>query len=284
MALIHFTKMHGLGNDFVIIDTIKQNFKPDLKLIRNIANRNFGIGCDQVLIIESPLEPTYDFNYRIFNADGIEVAQCGNGARCVGRYVHDQGLTEKTLLTMGTQTGKLTIDISDLAYIQVDMGVPQYHPKAIPLNIKYATKLHDQGRYKVDILGLLREVTILSLGNPHCVITVPAISEIPLEEVGKMLQNHPAFPKGVNVSFMQVLARNHIKCRVYERGTGETLACGSAACAAVITGILQEELNPIVQVDMNGGRLTVKWADVTGSVLLSGPAVSVFHGEFRADV
>jgi diaminopimelate epimerase len=276
---IHFTKMHGLGNDFVMIDTITQNVKIEPTIIRRLADRNFGIGCDQVLIIDPPTDPTLDFNYRIFNADGKEVAQCGNGARCFGRYVHDHGLTDKTILSIGTLSGKLIIDISDLSCIQVNMGIPQFAPSDIPLDIIHAIKLNDKGRYKIHLLGNQREVTILSIGNPHCVIAVPATTEAAVNEVGQALQMHPAFPKGVNVTFAQVLARNHIKCRVFERGVGETLACGSAACAAVISGILKKELNPVVKVDMGGGGLTVKWS-YGEPVLLSGPAISVFHGEF----
>jgi diaminopimelate epimerase len=220
-----------------------------------------------------------DFNYRIFNADGKEVSQCGNGARCFGRYVYEHGLTDKKILTIGTNQGKMRIDISDLSSIQVDLGEPIFSPKQIPLNLKAINKLEKKSSYKISLLGNQREVCILSMGNPHCVITVPATSEAAVIEVGKALQKHSAFPRGVNVSFMQVLARNHIKCRVYERGVGETLACGSAACAAVVSGILNGELNRQVKVDMKGGALTVQWAE-DGPVLLSGPAISVFNGEF----
>ncbi|MBN9286373.1 MAG: diaminopimelate epimerase [Gammaproteobacteria bacterium 39-13] len=280
---IHFTKMHGLGNDFVVLDTITQNFKPEPQLIRRIADRNFGIGCDQVLIVEPPADPHLDFNYRIFNADGKEAAQCGNGARCFGRYVYERGLTGKKTLEIGTVSGKMTIDISDLSCIQVDMGPPIFSPKLIPLNIKAVSKLPKQGCYKIQLLGNHRDVVILSMGNPHCVISVPATTEAAVHEVGKALQKHPAFPKGVNVSFVQVLARNHIKCRVYERGVGETLACGTGACASVVAGILHNELNPEVKVDMSGGGLTVKWVP-EGPVLLSGPAVAVFHGQFSIHI
>jgi diaminopimelate epimerase len=272
--------MHGLGNDFVVLDTITQFFKPETNLIRRIADRNFGIGCDQVLIVDPPSDPHMDFNYRIFNADGKEVAQCGNGARCFGRYVYERGLIGKRQLDIGTMSGKMGIDISDLSCIRVDMGEPIFSPKLIPLNTKAVSKLEKQGRYKIQLLGNHREVMILSMGNPHCIISVPATSEAAVIEVGKALQKHPAFPKGVNVSFVQVLARNHIKCRVYERGVGETLACGSAACAAVVSGVLQQELNHEVKVDMLGGGLTVNWKP-EGSVFLSGPAIAVFQGEFK---
>lgn len=282
-TLIRFTKMHGLGNDFVVLDNISQAIKVDYMLIRKIADRNFGIGCDQVLVVDPPSLPDVDFNYRIFNADGKEVAQCGNGARCFGRYVYTRGLTDKKTIQIGTSNGKMEIDVSDLTHIRVDMGVPQFSAKAIPLNPKFAEKVSSPARYKITLLGNEREVTILSVGNPHCIISVPATSEAAVNEVGKALQQHPAFPKGVNVSFLQVLARNHAKCRVFERGVGETLACGSAACAAVIAGILQEELNSTVKVDMPGGSLTVSWSP-ENPVFLSGPAKSVFAGEFYLSV
>ncbi|MGE3318326.1 MAG: diaminopimelate epimerase [Candidatus Berkiella sp.] len=282
-TLIRFTKMHGLGNDFVVLDNISQAIKVDYMLIRKIADRNFGIGCDQVLVVDPPASPDVDFNYRIFNSDGKEVAQCGNGARCFGRYVFDSGLTDKKMIQIGTSNGKMEIDVSDLTHIRVDMGIPQFAAKAIPINPKFAEKVSEPARYKINLLGNEREVTILSVGNPHCIISVPATSEAAVNEVGTALQQHPAFPKGVNVSFLQVLARNHAKCRVFERGVGETLACGSAACAAVIAGILQEELNSTVKVDMPGGSLTVSW-NPEKPVFLSGPAKSVFAGEFYLSV
>lgn len=276
---IHFTKMHALGNDFVLLDNITQGIKVDPSLARNIANRHFGIGCDQILIIEPPHESDIDFTYRIFNADGKEVMQCGNGARCFGRYVYEMGLTDKTQIVVGTLAGKMVIDVSDLSNIQVNMGKPQFTPASIPLNSKEVSQLPGKGRYKIPLLGNDRDVTILSLGNPHCVIFVPATSEAAVTEVGIALQEHPAFPQGVNVTFLQVLARNHVKCRVFERGVGETFACGSGACAAVVAGVLQEELNREVKVDMGGGALTVRW-DLDDSVLLSGPTRTVFKGTF----
>lgn len=276
---IHFSKMQGLGNDFVILDNIIQSIKVDTSLVRKIADRHCGIGCDQVLVVEPPLDSTCDFQYRIFNADGKEVEQCGNGARCFGRYVYERGLTDKKQLTIGTLAGKLLIDVSDISCIQVDMGQPQFSPKEIPLNAKSVINLEQPGRYKIQLLGNYREVSILSMGNPHCVMSVPSLHEAQVNELGKVLQKHPAFPQGVNVTFMQVLAKNHVRCRIFERGVGETMACGSGACAAVVVGILQKELNPEVKVDMPGGSLIVHWPAEKG-VLLSGPAVSVFEGSF----
>lgn len=275
MTPIHFTKMHGLGNDFVIFDSIHQWIKIDAKLIQRIANRNFGIGCDQVLVVEPPCDPTLDFNYRIFNADGEEVEQCGNGARCLGKYVYKYRFTDKTLLKIGTLAGKLTINIADLSQIQVEMGIPQF---SFPANTPDFKPLNTKGRYQLTLLGQTREVTLLSLGNPHCIIFVPTTHDANVNEISRALQKHPAFPKGVNVSFVQVLARNHIRCRIFERGAGETLACGSGACAAVISGILQQELNHEVKVDLPGGSLTVVWEG--SAVILKGPATSVFEGQF----
>lgn len=276
---IQFTKMHGIGNDFVILDNITQAIKITPLLIRRIADRHIGIGCDQVLIVDPPQEPLMDFTYRIFNADGIEVFQCGNGARCFGRYVYDRGLTDKTELKLNTQSGHLTVNIADPTDIQVNMGKPIYAPDEIPLQIKSITPLSQEGRYRIKLLGQEKEMTVLSLGNPHAIIFVPSLTEPPVQAAGKALQKHPAFPRGVNLTFMQVLARNHVRCRVYERGVGETLACGSAACAAVVAGILQEELNSEVKVDMEGGSLTVR-INADNEVILSGPAISVFRGEF----
>ena len=282
-AQIYFTKMQGLGNDFVILDSITQPVKVDSTLARKIADRHFGIGCDQVLVVEPPATPECDFNYRIFNADGKEVAQCGNGARCFGRYVYERGLTDKKQLLIGTLSGNIIVDLSDITRIQVDMGVPQFSPKVIPLNIKAVTKGDKQGRYKIQIQGHFRDVSILSMGNPHCIMAVHSVGEAPVNEIGSLLQKHPAFPKGVNVTFMQVLARNHVRCRVFERGVGETMACGTAACAAVVSGIMQKELNSQVKVDMPGGYLTVEWISDNG-VWLSGPATNVFEGHFAIDL
>jgi len=276
---IHFTKMHGLGNDFVVLDNITQSLKIEPRLIRRISDRNFGIGCDQILIVEPPTQPDLDFNYRIFNADGKEVSQCGNGARCIGRYIYDNGFSDKKVLKIGTLAGEITIVLSDLTSIQVDMGKPNFHPDSIPLKLNALTVLPLEGRYRIKIFNEERDVTILSLGNPHCVFLVFNTEEADVKAIGEALQKHPAFLKGVNVSFVQVLARNHIKCRVFERGVGETLACGTAACASVITGVLQEQLNPEVKVDMPGGALTVRW-EAQGSAFLSGPTMNVFHGEF----
>ena len=271
--------MHSLGNDFVIFDTIRQNAIVSPTLIRHIADRHCGIGCDQVLLVGPPFYSHLDFHYRIFNANGKEVTQCGNGARCFGRYVFEQGLTNKKLLKIGTLSGKMKINLHDLSAISVEIGVPQFAPAMIPLNSKKVTSISKNGRYKIHWQGNERVVHILSLGNPHCVMFVSSLQNVPVTEVGQALQRHPAFPEGVNVSFVQLLARNHIQCRVFERDVGETQACGSAACAAVAAGILQGELSREVQVSMPGGNLTVSWP-MGKSILLSGPTKMVFQGTF----
>jgi len=283
VSQIHFTKMQGCGNDFVILDCITQNLQVTPALVKKIADRKLGIGCDQVLVVDPPHDATCDFTYRIFNPDGKEVEQCGNGARCFGRYVIERGLIAKRHLLLDTLGGKITVDVSDLSHILVDMGVPQLAPQAIPINLKSLVRLDMPARYKIALSGIYHEVSILSMGNPHCIISVPSTKEADVENIGKMLQKNPAFTEGVNVTFMQVLARNHIRCRVFERGAGETLACGSAACAAMVSGVLQKELSAMVRVDMPGGHVTVRW-EPDARVMQSGPAVNVFQGVFAVNM
>jgi len=278
-TLIPFTKMHGLGNDFVVLDNIRQSLKMDTQLAKKIADRHLGIGCDQVLVVEPPSSPDVDFDYRIFNADGNEVMQCGNGARCLARYIHDHGLTDKKTILLATQSTKMSVSLEDLLSIEVNMGIPRFEPNAIPFQSNTAEPLGPQGRYRIQLSNQSKDITVMSLGNPHCTLTVPSLNEVAINELGAALQQHPAFVDGVNVSFLQVLAKNHAKCRVFERGVGETQACGSAACAAVMAGIIQNELNHEVQVDMLGGSLTVRWIPEQG-LLLSGATASVFHGDF----
>lgn len=275
---IRFVKMQALGNDFVILDRITQSFTITPELIAKIGHRQLGIGCDQVLIVDPPYQPDYDFNYRIFNATGEEVEQCGNGARCFGRYVYERGLTDKSYLTVGCLTSPIYIDLNDPMRIEVLLGKPKFPPAAKDFNVS-SQKINAVGRYKVPILRVDKEVTLLSIGNPHCVLSVSNLKDARVASIGKSLQNDPVFPKGVNVSFVEVLARNHIKVRVYERGVGETQACGTAACAAVIAGVTQDELNPSVQVDMPGGSLSVNY-DKQKGVSITGNTQTVFEGTF----
>lgn len=278
---VNFTKMHGLGNDFVVMDRITQHFNIDTNVIQKIAHRNRGIGCDQVLILDPPNNPDADFNYLIFNKDGNEVAQCGNGARCIGKFIYNQNFINKNLVTLNTQAGSLKLDLTDPENIKVNLGQPIFAPHKIPIDLNHLTQVESkhQERYQISYLDNNREVSILGLGNPHCIITIPAINEADVNSVGKALQEHPAFISGVNVTFMQVLAKNHIKCRTFERGVGETQACGSGACSAVIAGIMNNELNNSVKVDLPGGSLFVEFTK-ENEVLLIGPATAVFSGTF----
>lgn len=275
---IKFVKMHGLGNDFVIIDRISQPFTISTELMARIGHRTLGVGCDQILIVDPPSQPEYDFNYRIFNANGEEVEQCGNGARCFGRYVFEKGLTEKSEITVGCLANPISINLADPNHIEAFLGTPKFAPNSKHFNVKHLKKL-STGRYKLTIDHQIKEATLLSIGNPHCVLSVPSVKDAKTEYIGKLLQQDICFPNGVNVSFVEVLARNHIKLRVYERGVGETQACGTAACASVIAGVLQNELNQTVQVDMPGGSLEVSW-DKQKGVSICGSTNIVFEGRF----
>lgn len=273
---IHFTKMHGLGNDFIILDGVSQFIPIHRKIIRQIAHRRFGIGCDQVLVIEPPTQPQFDFLYRIFNADGREVAQCGNGARCVARYLKESGLLYKSDVYLETLSRPLRAFWDSYGQITVDLGIPLLEPQEVPI-VANRTYPH---RYELNLFHENRVVYALSLGNPHCVIPTTDIKQAPVDKVGRLLQKHPAFPEGVNVGFCETLARNHIKLRVFERGCGETYACGSGAAAAVVAGILNKELSEEVRVDLASGSLTVRWQGLGAPVLLSGPTQMVYRGEF----
>lgn len=275
---LHFTKMHSMGNDFVILDRIRQYFKISPEFICYIANRNEGIGCDQVLILDPPTQPDCDFEYRIFNHDGTEVEQCGNGARCIGRYAYQGGFTSKKHITLHALSGKILVDVSNIRHIRAKLGIPKFISPQLLTSHPDLSLLQDN-RYKINIGGQPREFSFVSLGNPHCVIFLPSLQNKDIEEIADFLQSHEMFPQGVNVLFAQVFARNHMKCRVFERNTGETRACGSGACAAAIAGIQRQEVNPKVQVDMPGGSLEVEWPD-QGWVILGGATNATFAGEF----
>jgi diaminopimelate epimerase len=275
---ISFTKMHAIGNDFVILDRIKQNFKVSPELIINLANRHRGIGCDQVLVIEPPTHAECDFEYRIFNSDGGEVEQCGNGARCVGRYLYQKGLTDKKNIRLHTLSGVINVDVQNSNHIKVKLGNPTFKSKHLNESHSDLQKVSDN-RYKLAIYEDQKEFSFVSLGNPHCVLFVPSLSEPNLNDIAKDHQEHPCFPESVNVIFVQVLAKNHIRCRVFERNTGETQACGSGACAAAIAGIQKDEVNQNVQVDMPGGSLEVEW-EKNSEVILGGGTNAPFEGTF----
>lgn len=270
---LEFTKMHGLGNDFVVIDGINQAVDLTPERVRFIANRRLGVGCDQVLLVEaSPVEDA-DFRYRIFNADGNEVEQCGNGARCFARFVRDRGLTDKTEIPVLTGGGRIVLKVQPDDQVTVDMGPPRLNPADIPFEAEAANTA-----YLLDVDGETMEIGAVSMGNPHAVLRVDNVQTAPVARLGPAIEAHPRFPNHVNVGFMEVVDRNHVNLRVYERGAGETLACGTGACAAVVAGRVQGLLDELVAVDLPGGRLMISWPGDDAPVLMTGPAERVFEG------
>lgn len=272
---LEFTKMHGLGNDFIVIDAVSQPVSLDFldsATIRRLADRHFGIGFDQLLIVEKAREGG-DFRYRIFNADGGEVEQCGNGARCFARFVRDRNLTDSNTIRVETARGIITPTIEDSGEISVNMGIPRFDPAQIPFvaNARAAT-------YSLNVSDSKIEISAVSMGNPHAVQIVPDVDKAPVESEGPIIESHPFFPEKVNAGFMQIIDRTHIRLRVFERGTGETLACGTGACAAVVSGIIRGALDSEVQVAMRGGNLRIHWEGENQPVWMTGPAVTVFEG------
>jgi diaminopimelate epimerase len=270
---LRFTKMQGLGNDFIVFDAINQTLQLNSRQIRAMADRHFGIGCDQVLLVEPPTRPSEDFRYRIFNADGNEVEQCGNGARCFARFVHDQGLTDKSDIRVETAAGPIHLFIESDGKVRVAMGRPQWEPAAIPF---IAPTRAD--RYAISAHGRTVEIGAVSMGNPHAVMRVEAVSAAPVATLGPLLERHERFPQRTNVGFMEIMDRDHIRLRVFERGVGETLACGTGACAAVAVGRIQGLLDTSVRVDLPGGDLTIRWQNENEPVIMTGPAYRVFEG------
>jgi diaminopimelate epimerase len=272
--LLKFTKMHGLGNDFVVFDAISQNVNLSPAQFRLIADRHFGIGCDQILLVERATRPDADFRYRIFNADGGEVEQCGNGARCFVHFVHDKGLSPKAEIRVETASGIIVPRLEANGQVTVNMGVPRFEPAEIPF-VAEKREL----TYSLGLEGKLAEVSVLSMGNPHAVQCVEDADSAPVAEEGPQIESHPRFPARVNAGFMQVLDRSRIKLRVYERGAGETLACGTGACAAAVAGITRGLLDNEVRVTTRGGELIIRWEGEGQPVWMTGPAVAVFEGE-----
>lgn len=270
---LKFTKMHGLGNDFVVIDAIRQTVKLSPEQIRLLADRHFGVGCDQVLLVESAHQAHADFRYRIFNADGGEVAQCGNGARCFARFVREQGLCDKDELQVDTDAGRLVLRLGEGGRVTVNMGAPRHAPAEIPLAMPA-----ERFRYTLEVDGQACTFGAVSMGNPHAVLWVDTVDDAPVETLGPLLENHPAFPERVNVGFMQAIDAHRIRLRVFERGSGETLACGSGACAAAVVGIEQGLLLSPVSVELPGGELSIAWQGRGYPVFMTGPAVTVFEG------
>lgn len=279
--LLRFTKMHGLGNDFLLVDLVSQNVQIQEDRIRQLADRRLGIGFDQLLTVEPPDDPDLDFRMRIFNADGSQAEQCGNGARCVTRFVRDRGLTTKTLIKLQTGKGSAECKLQKDGNITVNMGPPRLHPGEVPFlaerpRITYKLRLAGTPCLHPEFEEV--EISALSMGNPHAVLVVDSADAAPVAIVGPLVEKHTLFPERANVGFMEVVDRAHIRLRVYERGAGETLACGSGACAAVVAGRLRGLLDESVDVALRGGNLNIRWEGGDASVLQTGPACRVFEG------
>lgn len=273
---LEFTKMHGLGNDFLVLDLVSQRARLDGDTIRRLADRNFGVGFDQLLIVEPPQQPDVDFRYRIFNADGSEVSQCGNGARCFARFVRDRRLTRKNRLRVETASGVIELKVSDNGWVTVDMGRPRLVPAEIPFDAA-----SEALSYRLDVNGEAVEIAAVSMGNPHAVLRVDNVDTAPVERLGPVMESHPRFPARVNVGFMQVVNRQEIRLRVYERGTGETLACGTGACAAAVAAMRWGLVDRAVTVHLRGGPLQIEWPADDASVRMTGPTARVYDGVLR---
>ncbi len=274
--LINFTKMHGLGNDFVVIDATSQPVALTPAQIRQIADRHFGVGCDQVLLVETAHDPSVDFRYRIYNADGGEVEQCGNGARCFARFVLDHHLTSKHEIAVETAGGIIHPRIESDGQVTVNMGVPRF----VPADIPFVADLPSD-TYTLEVAGQRLTIGAVSMGNPHAVLLVDNIDTAPVAELGPLIEKHERFPNRVNAGFMQIISRNHIRLRVYERGAGETLACGTGACAAVAVGRKLGILDQKVKVDLPGGTLLIRWEGEGTPLWMTGPATYVFEGKME---
>jgi diaminopimelate epimerase len=275
---LNFTKMHGAGNDFVVIDGVSQAVNLSASQIRGIADRHFGVGCDQLLLVEKPQNPQADFRYRIFNADGGEVEQCGNGARCFVRFVVDKKLTAKTEITVETRSGLIQPRLEADGRVTVNMGAPRFDPADISFDTPARAPT-----YELDVDGTPVNISALSMGNPHAVQVVENVDTAPVVTQGPLIEHHPRFPRRVNAGFMQIINPNRIKLRVYERGAGETLSCGTGACAAAVTGMMRGLLDSRVDVETRGGVLTIEWLGEGAPVMMTGPAETVFEGTLEIE-
>ncbi|AYN92667.1 MULTISPECIES: diaminopimelate epimerase [Pseudomonas] len=274
--LLRFTKMHGLGNDFMVLDLISQHAHIQPKHARQWGDRHTGVGFDQLLIVETPSNPDVDFRYRIFNSDGSEVEQCGNGARCFARFVFDKRLTVKKVIKVETKGGIIELRLRNDNQVTVDMGAPRLEPRQIPFEADA-----EAISYPVQVEGRTVELAAVSMGNPHGVLRVDNVDTAPVHELGPKLEHHPRFPNRANIGFLQVIDEHRARLRVWERGAGETQACGTGACAAVVAGIRQGWLNSPVQIELPGGLLDIEWAGPGKPVLMTGPAVRVYEGQVR---
>ncbi|MDA9679949.1 diaminopimelate epimerase [Gammaproteobacteria bacterium] len=277
--LLRFTKMHGLGNDFMVVDLISQHVSLNPELIKELSDRRFGIGFDQLLTVRPPQRPDSDFRYTIYNADGSEAEQCGNGARCLLRFVRDQGLTSKSTIRLETSNANISCKLEKDGNITVDMGKPALQPGKIPFVAE-----NQQTSYDLSLRPKYPDtfsISVLNVGNPHAVITVPAVDSAPVLQVGPLIESHSRFPEGVNVGFMEVVSSKKIRLRVFERGVGETNACGSGACAAVVAGRLQGLLDATVNVQLAGGHMSVTWGGKNESIKMTGPACKIYEGQLQ---
>ncbi|WP_312933560.1 diaminopimelate epimerase [Pseudomonas sp.] len=274
--LLRFTKMHGLGNDFMVLDLVSQHAHIQPKHARQWGDRHTGIGFDQLLIVEAPSNPEVDFRYRIFNADGSEVEQCGNGARCFARFVLDKRLTAKKLIRVETKGGIIELDVQQDGQVCVDMGPP----RLVPIDIPFVAEAQALS-YPLEIDGQAYPIAALSMGNPHAVLRVEDVQTAPVHALGPKIEHHPRFPQRVNAGFIQVVDRHHANLRVWERGAGETQACGTGACAAAVAAISQGWMDSPVTLDLPGGRLHIEWAGPGMPVRMTGPAVRVYEGQVR---
>jgi len=274
--LLKFTKMHGIGNDFVVIDAVTQRLQLKPRDIRKIADRRLGVGCDQVLLAEPPGRPDVDFLYRIYNPDGSEAEQCGNGARCFARFVRQRRLTQKRIIRVETLSGISELRVIDRHQVEVDMGQPTLDPKSIPLH-----RPQREQEYRLKVNGEDLSIGAVSMGNPHAVLRVADTDTCRIEQLGPLIEHHADFPHRCNVGFMQIVGRNEIRLRVHERSAGETLACGSGACAAVVYGRLRGWLDEQVTVQLPGGKLHIAWPGDGHRVRMTGPAAVVFEGSIR---
>jgi diaminopimelate epimerase len=279
--ILNFTKMHGAGNDFVVLDATQTAFDLSTAQLQRLADRRLGVGADQILVVEAASSPAFDFRYRIFNgATGEEVEHCGNGARCFVRYVHERGLSQKSVLRVQTVNRTLVLQAQPDGAVRVDMGAPVLTPESVAFHTEglRARRLGNGEVWPLQLEGAHVELSVASMGNPHAMVVVPDVETAPVMAWGTALQQHPRFERSVNVGFMQVLARGHIGLRVFERGAGETLSCGTGACAAVVLGVQQGLLDSPVEVNTRGGRLMIAWSGPGTAVHMIGPAVTVFQG------
>ncbi|AXM97474.1 diaminopimelate epimerase [Pseudomonas plecoglossicida] len=274
--LLRFTKMHGLGNDFMVLDLVSQHAHIQPKHAKQWGDRHTGIGFDQLLIVEAPNNPEVDFRYRIFNADGSEVEQCGNGARCFARFVLDKRLTAKKRIRVETKSGIIVLDVQNDGQVSVDMGPPRFVPGEIP----FVADEHALS-YPLEVDGQVHSIAAVSMGNPHAVLRVDDVRTAPVHTLGPKIEHHPRFPQRVNAGFIQVIDRHRANLRVWERGAGETQACGTGACAAAVAAISQGWMDSPVSLDLPGGRLNIEWAGPGKPVLMTGPAVRVYEGQVR---